>query len=79
MSERLASTRAAVVWKGYTTFHYAGETGAFTGVRRPGFIQHLACSSTKLTWASLEGLLGPVQATGATSLHGLLLFRAVLG
>ncbi len=21
-----------IIWKGYTTFHYDGETGAFTGV-----------------------------------------------
>ena len=34
VEQRLARTRAAVVWKGYTTFHYAGETGALTGVRQ---------------------------------------------
>ena len=31
--QRLVHIKSRVIWKGYTSFHYAGETGAFTGVR----------------------------------------------
>ena len=32
--QRMVNMKCTIIWKGYTTFHYAGETGAFTGVRQ---------------------------------------------
>ncbi|CAL8469520.1 g9061 [Coccomyxa elongata] len=34
VNERLSTSPAQIIWKGYTTFHYDGETGAFTGVQQ---------------------------------------------